>query len=86
MVVLTYTLCALTALACSVLLFRGYASSRVPLLFWSGMCFAGLTVNNLLVVLDERVFPIHDLAPWRIGVGVLSLSILIYGLVFGERT
>ena len=41
MATLVYALCALTSLACAVLLLRGYASSRVRLLLWSGLCFCG---------------------------------------------
>ena len=40
-----YVLCALTALACAVLLFRGYRASGARLLLWSAVCFAGLTLN-----------------------------------------
>ena len=43
---------ALTALACTALLLRGYAASRVRLLLWSGLCFGFLTLNNVLVAVD----------------------------------
>jgi hypothetical protein len=57
----------------------------VRLLFWSGLCFAGLTLNNLVVVLDELVFPMNDWSPWRVSIGIVSVSILLFGLVFEER-
>ena len=34
MATLVYALCALTSLACAVLLLRGYLSSRARLLLW----------------------------------------------------
>ena len=80
-----YLLCALTAAVCSALLFRGYKASRARLLFWSGLCFAGLTVSNLLVVVDELVIPMSDLAPWRVGVGVGSIGVLLFGLIWETR-
>ena len=52
-----FGLCTLTALACAVLLLRAYARSRFRLLLWSGLCFAGLTLNNALLVLDRVVLP-----------------------------
>ena len=39
--------------------------SRVPLLFWSGLCFAALTLNNVLVVLDRMVWTELDLSLLR---------------------
>ena len=85
MAVFIYASCALTALVCCVLLLRGYRTSGSRLLLWSGLCFAGLTLNNGLVVVDELAFPLADLTPWRIGLGVASMSVLLYGLIFETR-
>jgi len=75
-------LCALTALACAVLLLRAYVRSRFRLLLWSGLCFAGLTLNNALLVLDRVVLPTQvDLSPWRLGLALVSVLLLIVGLV-----
>ncbi|HVT82005.1 MAG TPA: DUF5985 family protein, partial [Phycisphaerae bacterium] len=41
-----YLLCALTSLACAILLARGYLRSRAKILLWSGLCFALLAINN----------------------------------------
>ena len=54
---LIYSLCAAAALACATLLLRAFSRSGYRLLLWSGLCFAGLTMNNLLLVLDKIVFP-----------------------------
>ena len=52
-----YILCALTSLACAAMLLRGYARSRARFLLWSGLCFVGLTINNVLLFVDKVVFP-----------------------------
>ena len=79
-----YSLCALTAALCAVLLLRGYARTGTRMLFWSGLCFVGLTVSNVLLVLDRIVLPTVDLSIARLGVGLVALILLIYGLVMGE--
>jgi hypothetical protein len=76
-----YTLCTLTALAVAVLLLRGYLRARYRLLLWSGLCFVGLTLNNVLLVLDKLVFPDVDLSTWRLGMGLVSVLLLVTGLV-----
>jgi hypothetical protein len=82
MALVVYVLCALTSLACAVLLFRGYRQTRVRLLLWSALCFTGLCLNNLLLVVDERVLPDVDLSVWRTLPAVLGVALLIYGLVW----
>ena len=82
---LIYLLCALTALLCAVLLLRAYARSRYRLLLWSGLCFAGLTVNNILLVLDKVVLPDIDFSLARSMAALLAMAVLIYGLIFDER-
>jgi hypothetical protein len=77
-----YALCALTAALCAVLLLQSYARSRYRLLLWSGVCFAGLTLNNLLLVFDKLVFPAADLSLWRSSVALLAMIVLLYGLIF----
>lgn len=55
-----YLLCTLTCLACFALLFRAWRSSRSLLLFWSALCFAGLSIGNFLLVIDRLVLPAID--------------------------
>jgi hypothetical protein len=76
-----FILCALTSLACAVLLLRGYFQTRVRLLLWTGLCFAGLFLNNLLLVVDART-PAVDLSVWRSLPAVVGVALLIYGLVW----
>jgi hypothetical protein len=80
---LIYTLCALTALTCAILLFRAYARSRARALFWSGLCFAGLTLNNVLLVADRIILPTVDLYTLRLVVALLAVLLLLYGLIRG---
>lgn len=76
-----FILCALTSLACAALLLRGFFRTRVRLLLWTGLCFAGLFLNNLLLVVDSRT-PAVDLSVWRSLPAVVGLALLIYGLVW----
>lgn len=80
-----YSLCALTAAVCTYLLLQAYRRGRYRLLLWSGLCFAGLTLNNLLLVLDKLVFPATDLSVWRNSVALLAMVILLYGLIWDSE-
>lgn len=85
MAALIYSLCALTCITCFVLLWRSWRSSGARLLFWSAMCFAALSVNNVLLVLDRIVFPVEvDLSTWRLLWGLAAVLLLLYGLIWEE--
>jgi uncharacterized membrane protein len=81
---IVYVLCALTSIACAVLLLRGYARSKYRLLLWSGLCFAGLAINNILLFVDVRVVA-QDLSLVRTIPAVIGLGVLIFGLVWETR-
>jgi hypothetical protein len=72
----------MTAAVCAILLLQSYVRSRYRLLLWSGLCFTGLTLNNLLLVFDKLVFPNVDLSIWRSSVALLAMTVLLYGLIF----
>lgn len=76
-----YILGFLTSLACAVLLLRGYARGRQKLLLWSGLCFLGLSLSNLIVFFDLVVYLDLDLYRWRLGVAAVASLLLVYGLV-----
>jgi hypothetical protein len=78
---LVYVLCALTSIVCAVMLLRAYRASRTRLLLWSGICFVGLALNNLLVLVDLFVVPELDLRVFRTAVATVSLLVLVHGLV-----
>ena len=78
----TYTFCTLTAFLCTLLLLQAYFRRRYRLLLWSGLCFAGLTASNLLLVFDKVIFPtLVDLQIWRTGLALAAMSVLLYGLI-----
>ena len=56
-----YVIAMLSSAVCAVLLFRGYVQRRVRLLMWSGICFVGLTVNQVALFIDLVVYPMIDL-------------------------
>jgi hypothetical protein len=85
MATIIYFLCTLTSLACAGLLINGYRRSRHRLLFWSALCFTGLTLNNLLVVLDRVMFPEVDLLLWRLSSTLIALLLLLFGLIWQEE-
>jgi hypothetical protein len=77
-----YAVVMLACLACMVLLFRGYARSGVRLLFWSALCFVGLSVSNVMLFFDLVVFPTQvDLRPYRLGAAAIGLAFLLYGFI-----
>ncbi len=80
-----YVLCTLTSTLCMVLLLRAYFEKRVRLLLWAGLCFAGLTINNVLLFVDLVVFPNVDLSIPRDLAALVGVSLLLYGLVWDTR-
>jgi hypothetical protein len=80
-----YFLCTLTCMSCFGLLLRAWRASGSRLLFWSSLCFAGLSLNNLLLVVDKLVLPDIDLSPLRLSVALLAVLLLLYGLIWEER-
>ncbi len=77
-----YLLCAATALACSLLLLRGYRNTRVRLLLWCGLCFLALTVENVLLFVDRIMVPQADLSATHISAAVAGVVLLLYGLIW----
>lgn len=77
-----YALCALAAFLCACLLLKAYRRSHYRLLLWGGLCFAGLTLNNILLAVDKLYVPFIDLSTWRLLCGLLAVLILLYGLIF----
>jgi hypothetical protein len=79
-----YILSALVSLACTLLLLRSFATSRTALLLWAGLCFAGLTLNNMLLFVDKVVATDVDLSTWRTVPALAGMLVLIFGLVWEE--
>jgi len=77
-----YAFIALIAAICAVLLARGYLRSRAPMLFWSALCFAGLTTSNAILFADLVIFPTVSLFTLRMIVTSVSLALLVYGFIW----
>ena len=82
---LIYALCTGAALFCTILLVRGYVRTRTRLLLWSAVCFLGLTVNNLLVIVDLVVLPDLNLFLLRNVTGLVGVTSLLVGLIWEGR-
>lgn len=80
-----YSLCALTSIVCAVLLIQGFLRTRSRLLLWSSLCFVGLVVNNLLLVVDRIFVPDVDLYTIRSFSALVALSLLVYGLIWESK-
>lgn len=81
-----YVLGTLVALACGLLLGRGYKNSRQRLLLWSSICFAGLALANLLTFFDLSVLPVEiDLHMLRRAVTAIAMMVLVYGLIWDSE-
>lgn len=77
-----FLLCALTSVLCAVLLFRRFRRVRTPVAFWSSLCFVGLAMANVLVVVDLMVLPATDLSLVRATLGLGSIMVLLFGLIW----
>jgi len=82
---LTYLLSAATCLLCAVMLLRAYGRRRDRLLLWSGICFAGLVLENLMLYIDVVIIPDVDLSLWRKLPGLAALTVLVFGLVWNSK-
>lgn len=77
-----FILCFLTSSACAFLLLRNYARTAARLLLWSGLCFALLAANNLVVIIDLLILPAVDLRLLRLGFSLAAVSVLLFGFVW----
>lgn len=78
-----YVLCFLTSAACAWLLGRSYRATGTQLLFWSSVCFAFLSANNLALIMDLLVFPqMYDLRTVRLSLALAAVVSLIWGFVW----
>jgi hypothetical protein len=78
---IVYVLCAATSMLCALLLLRGHRRSGVRLLLFSGLCFAALTLENVVLIADRMIFPNMDLSLVRNALGLVGPAILVFGLV-----
>jgi hypothetical protein len=80
---LVYLLCAATALACTILLLRGFRRSRARLLLWCGLFFLALTLENAILFVDLAILGEDvNLLTLRRTVGLVGVVVLLYGLIW----
>ena len=77
-----YILCALTSVACALLLLRAWRRTRVKLLLYSGLCFCILTLNNVMLFVDLVLVPAQDLSLARTCASLLAGGVLLFGLIW----
>lgn len=65
-----------------VVLYRGYLRSRIPLLFWSALCFVLLSLNNLLLYANVAILPDLDLRVYRLASNLAAVTLLLYGFIW----
>jgi hypothetical protein len=83
---IAYILCTLTSIVCAALLLRGYKQSHSRLLFWCGLCFVGLALNNILLFIDVKTpNDVLDLSHIRSLPAVVGLLLMIFGLIWEKR-
>jgi hypothetical protein len=79
---MVYVIATGTSAVCATLLMRGYFRGRKNLLLWSGLCFAGLTISNLLIFIDLALIPDVDLYGYRLATAAVAMLLLLYGLIW----
>lgn len=79
---IVYVIGACTSAACATLLMRGYFQGRKKLLLWSGLCFAGLAISNMLIFVDLVLIPDVDLYRYRLATAAVAMLLLLYGLIW----
>jgi hydrogenase/urease accessory protein HupE len=82
MAAVIYALCAAAAAICAYLLLQAYRSGGYRLLLWGGLCFVGLTLNNLTLVFDKILVPHIDLSILRASFALGAMVVLLYGLIW----
>jgi hypothetical protein len=80
MIELVYVLCAVTSALCAGLLARAFLRTRFRLLFWSALCFVGMALQNIMLLVDKAT-PGIDLSVPRTLPALIGVLLLLYGLV-----
>jgi hypothetical protein len=80
-----YGLCAITSVVCAGLLLSAWRRHPTRLLLWSGVCFTGLAVNNLLLFVDYELGTRTDLSLYRNLTAAASVVVLLVGLIWDHN-
>lgn len=82
---LIYGLCTLLSLAIAAMLWRQQRRAPTRMIYWTALCFSGLALSNLVLVLDKLVFPELDLRVLRHSISLVSIGLLLFGLVYEDE-
>lgn len=77
-----YLFITLVAVGCASLLTRGYQRSRARMLFWSALCFWGLSLTNGMLLVDLVLFPEIDLYLLRQSLTMAAVGALVFGFIW----
>jgi hypothetical protein len=83
--IVVYILCAITSAACAMLLLRAYRQNGVRLLLWSGLCFVGFALNNVLLIVDVQIGEAADLSIVRTIPSLIGICLLLYGFIWDAK-
>jgi hypothetical protein len=76
-----YVLSVVVGVACAVLLFKAHGRSPSGLLLSAGICFTGLALNDLGLIVDVFVLPDISIVAIRSLPAVIGLAVLVRALV-----
>lgn len=83
---LIYLLCGLSSLGCAVLLILTYRRSRTRFLLFSSLCFVGLAISNVVLIIDLVIFPTQvSLLEERQLISLVSILALIWGFIWDTK-
>lgn len=77
-----YSLCAMASVTCAVLLLSAYRRQPTRLALWSGLCFVGLALNNMLLFTDYIITPRVDLSLYRNLTAAASVTLMLAALIW----
>lgn len=82
---LVYILCVTTSVFCAFLLFRSYRRNRSRLLLLSTLCFVGLALNSIVLLVDLMILPNIDLRLLRTVPALIATFGFLVGLIWESR-
>lgn len=83
---LIYLLCGLSSLGCAALLILTYRKNRTRFLLFSSMCFVGLALSNMVLIVDLVLLPTQvSLLEERQVISLVSVLALIWGFIWDTK-
>ena len=75
----------ITALACSILLYRGYRRTGARLLLCGAICFFALSIESGVIFADRILFTHVSLILIRQMIAIVGIGFLIFGLIWEAK-